>query len=124
LEQDARCLACHAIDTQTSHWDGDFIPRGQKSPSPAEGVSCEVCHGPSSLWEEKHNLPSGKWQFLSTEKKQQLGMIDVRNPTVRAELCLSCHLGNVKAGRVVTHEMFAAGHPPLPGFETQAFGQA
>ena len=32
-------------------------------------------------------------------------------------MCLSCHLGNAREGRVVTHEMYAAGHPPLPGFE-------
>ena len=38
-----------------------------------------------------------------------------------AEVCLSCHVGNAQQGKVVTHEMFAAGHPPISGFEIETF---
>src|SRR5207248_334113 len=31
---------------------------------------------------------------------------------------------NVKEGKIVTHEMYAAGHPPLPGIEIATFGDA
>src|SRR5206468_1043440 len=44
-----------------------------------------------------------------------------RDPVRRSELCLSCHLGNADEGKVLTHEMYAAGHPPLPGFDTATF---
>jgi hypothetical protein len=64
------------------------------------------------------------WRFKTPEQKQECGMNDLRDPVVRAQVCLSCHLGNVAQGKVVTHDMFAAGHPPLPGFEMETFGQA
>jgi hypothetical protein len=50
-------------------------------------------------------------------------MTMLRDPQVRAEVCLSCHIGNVEQGKVITHEMYAAGHPPLPSFELRQFGE-
>jgi hypothetical protein len=38
-------------------------------------------------------------------------------------MCLSCHLGDASHGKLVTHEMYAAGHPPLPSFEIEAFSR-
>ena len=49
-------------------------------------------------------------------------MTDLWDPVRRAETCASCHVGNHDEGKVVTHAMYAAGHPPLPGFETATFG--
>ncbi|MCH7988720.1 MAG: hypothetical protein IID46_06145, partial [Planctomycetes bacterium] len=43
------------------------------------------------------------------------------SPVARAELCASCHIGHVKQGRIVTHEMYAAGHPPLGAFEIESY---
>ena len=34
---------------------------------------------------------------------------------------MSCHIGNAAEGKVVTHGMFAAGHPPLPPIEIAQF---
>jgi hypothetical protein len=54
-------------------------------------------------------------------------MTDLWDPVKRTLLCGSCHIGsegNEKMGeprRFVTHEMYAAGHPPLPGFEVATF---
>ena len=50
-------------------------------------------------------------------------MIDVRNPVRRAEQCFSCHIGNVEEGKLVTHAMYAAGHPPLPSIEIESFAK-
>src|SRR5262249_59421636 len=41
-----------------------------------------------------------------------------------ARLCASCHVGNTAEGKVVTHAMYAAGHPPLPGVEIATFSDA
>ena len=48
-------------------------------------------------------------------------MIDVRNPIVRAEQCFGCHIGNAAEGKIITHEMYAAGHPPLPNIEIESY---
>jgi hypothetical protein len=37
---------------------------------------------------------------------------------------VSCHIGNAEEGRVITHEMYAAGHPPLPSFDMANFSDA
>ncbi len=110
---DKQCLACHANYRR----DEGVLPPGYEF-----GVTCESCHGPSSLWETPHKDPA--WRKRSAaEKEQKFGMIDVRNPVRRAQQCFSCHVGNVQEGKVVTHEMYAAGHPPLPGIEIETFSQ-
>jgi len=110
---DKQCLACHANYRR----DEDLMPPGYEF-----GVTCESCHGPSSLWETPHKDPA--WRKRSAaEKEQKYGMIDLRNPVRRAQQCFSCHVGNVQEGKVVTHEMYAAGHPPLPGIEIETFSQ-
>src|SRR5205085_7444380 len=43
------------------------------------------------------------------------------NPTNRAALCASCHVGNAAEGKFVTHAMYAAGHPLLPSLEVATF---
>src|SRR5947209_12356109 len=48
-------------------------------------------------------------------------MTDLWDPAKRTALCASCHIGNKEQGKFVTHEMYAAGHPPLPGFEVATF---
>lgn len=110
---DKQCLACHA----NYRLKEDLMPAGYEF-----GVTCESCHGPSSLWETPHKDPA--WRKRSAEEKEQkFGMIDLRNPVRRAQQCFSCHVGNVQEGKVVTHEMYAAGHPPLPGIEIETFTQ-
>src|SRR5262249_26853132 len=63
------------------------------------------------------------WRLNTPKAKFQRGMRDLRDPVVRAELCMSCHIGNVEEGKVVTHAMMAAGHPPLPPIELAAFSR-
>ena len=108
VRRDPRCLSCHAT-----------LHNGQPPPlvELALGVTCEGCHGPASGWLLSHTDPP--WRTLSSGEKQQQGMTDVRDPVIKARLCLSCHVGNASEGKVVSHEMYAAGHPPLPGVEIE-----
>lgn len=105
------CLSCHA------GWMHREEP--EKPPSFASGVACEACHGASRNWDTDHSEP--QWRKKPALDKERLGMIDVRDPVRRAELCCSCHIGSSSAGKVVTHKMYAAGHPPLPGFEVETY---
>ena len=108
------CLSCHA------NWQTG-------TPKPDErslefGVSCQSCHGPGKDYLDPHRNES--WRELTSEQKLAHGMIDVRDPLQRTTQCLSCHLGNAEQGKVLTHAMYAAGHPPLPGIEVETFCQA
>ncbi len=44
-------------------------------------------------------------------------MRDLTPARQQAQLCLDCHVGNIEKGMFVTHDMYAAGHPPLPAVE-------
>ena len=87
--------------------------------SGSEGVSCENCHGPYSGWADPHAV--APFRTLPTAQWEALGFVDLRSPAGKAEKCLSCHIGNSDEGKVVTHEMYAAGHPPLPSIEVATF---
>lgn len=93
-----KCLACHSL----------YVPADQQAQTfePADGVSCENCHGPASGWLGPHTTKD--WPH---EKSVQLGMYDTRNLEKRSAKCLTCHLGTTD--KFVDHEMIAAGHPDL-----------
>lgn len=119
VSTDARCVSCHGILVEPP-------AKVDSSYSLAEGVNCSVCHGPHKEWIYKHGSDFEEdrkaWRAMSRqEKENHWGMIDLWDPVRRAELCLSCHVGNVAEKKVVTHEFYAAGHPPLPGIEVNAF---
>lgn len=111
----AACIACH------THPAGEPAVE-EETPLVHAGIGCETCHGAGSGYFEPHM--EKRWRFLSSAEKEALGMHDLRNPVHKAENCLSCHLGDVASGKVVTHAMYAAGHPPLPAFEMESFGKA
>ena len=110
----AECLSCHCDQRPGGTDLGDFNRQ--------QGVSCESCHGPGEKYEKLHRVSA--WRKRSAAEKFELGMVDVRDPRKRTRQCLSCHLGNVEQGKILTHEMYAAGHPPLPGFEVETFAQS
>lgn len=111
--QARECVACHGAvvekqDKQHPSFDLN------------EGVSCVVCHGAHEEWVGKHSLVISRDEFRKLDratKESQFGMTDLWDPAKRARLCASCHIGNPEQGKFVTHDMYAAGHPPLPGFE-------
>ena len=110
----AACVACHTrpVEEPPVEEENEFVHAG---------ISCETCHGPGSGYFEPHMEKA--WRFLTSAEKESLGMRDLRNPLTKAANCLSCHLGEVASGRVISHEMYAAGHPPLPAFEMEAFSE-
>lgn len=123
------CLNCHAMHN-LSEINRSKVEEAKKKDvtlKVEDGVSCTGCHGPSMSvdgrggWIGPHGFPP--WRGQSPEEKFKLGMRNLRDPEVRATLCLSCHVGNAAEGKVVTHAMMAAGHPPLPPIEVTTFTQ-
>ncbi len=116
LIERVECLNCHANPTLMIK---ESIDEKSKLLL-AEGVSCEACHGASHDWVGKHFIRD--WRKEKPEDKwEKHGLVDLRDPQTRAEKCASCHIGNLKEGKFVTHRMFAAGHPPLPAFEMNRY---
>jgi hypothetical protein len=111
----ASCVACHTHPAAEP-------PLDEETDVVHAGISCETCHGAGGGYFEPHM--EKPWRFLPTAEKAALGMRDLRDPVLKAENCLSCHLGDVASGRVISHAMYAAGHPPLPAFEMETFSRA
>jgi hypothetical protein len=123
-KDDPTCLGCHGFTER----DKSLLDRPDKVI--AEGVTCVVCHGAYKNWVPEHHGSNDvevrkRWRALSRSVKEaEYGMRDLWDPASRARLCASCHVGSAAEGRVLTHEMYAAGHPPLPGFEPAKFSEA
>ncbi len=121
IAKEPSCISCHGVLVE----DKKYIH--EESFDLAEGVSCGACHGYASEWVDQHStfLQRKKWRALSRKvKENQYGMRDLWDPEKRATLCASCHIGNSAEGKVVTHAMYAAGHPPLPSVELSTFSDA
>jgi hypothetical protein len=100
------CLDCHADNVS-----GDR--RGEKFQL-TDGVGCEACHGGAENWLSTHyNVPA-----VSHADNVAAGMYPTEKVKDRANLCLSCHLGN--NDKFATHRIMAAGHPRL-SFELDTF---
>jgi len=99
------CLDCHA----------DNVPVEKRGPkfTLSDGVGCEACHGGAEKWITTH---TEKGQTHENNVAQ--GLIETEKGDVRAELCLSCHLGT--KDKFATHRIMAAGHPKLT-FEMNLF---
>jgi hypothetical protein len=99
------CLNCHANNAPAEL-------RGKRFQI-ADGVGCETCHGPASKWLGLHVTGEA-----SREENLKAGMYRTEEPTARAALCLSCHLG--ANNKFATHRIMGAGHPRL-SFELDTF---
>ncbi len=110
------CIPCHAVPVSGNIPTQSFVQSG-------EGVSCVACHGAAQDWVLRHQAVNDpEWRKLTREEKEQrYGMVDLWNPVTRATKCMSCHIGNADEQKVITHAMYAAGHPPLPSIEVAAF---
>jgi mono/diheme cytochrome c family protein/cytochrome c553 len=109
------CLRCHAT------WPVAANSPTQPPVQPSLGVSCQACHGPGQKWFLVHQLAPYAWRAVAPEAKASLGFYDVRSTAKKAELCASCHVGNIREEKFVRHEWYAGGHPPLPSFELANF---
>jgi Cytochrome c554 and c-prime len=118
VTREAACLNCHAPG---------YRVQDDQQQAKEEGVNCYACHGSfdNDKWFAAHTNPRDKWRDKTAEDKEKnYGLLAVRDPVRRAEVCASCHVGSVKEKRVLTHDMYAAGHPPLPSFEVAAYSLA
>jgi Cytochrome c554 and c-prime len=97
--ENVRCLACHVNPTLAVKSD----PHARSLH--LEGVGCEACHGNAGPWIADHT--SG---FTN-------GMSPLFVITMRAAVCVGCHVGAPAEGntplRDMNHDMIAAGHPRL-----------
>ena len=111
---EAGCLGCHSASAPEikNRRQGDAYKL-------SDGVSCENCHGPAEKWVAHFQ---SDWRAKTPTDKAALGFNDLREPLRQANKCLSCHVGNIIEGKVVTHAMYAVGHPPLPSIEVATFG--
>ena len=102
-----QCAKCHdPIGMAETNALTLTLSQGARGHSLGRGIGCETCHGPASQWIAKHYE-----QGVSREDLRELGMVDTKDVVVRAKLCAACHVGS--AEHDVTHDMLAAGHPPL-----------
>ncbi len=99
------CLDCH-VDNQPANLRGERFQL-------TDGVGCEACHGGAELWLGTH--ADRKATHAGNLAK---GMYATDDPVKRAQLCLSCHVGEKQ--RMITHRMMGAGHPRLQ-FELDTF---
>lgn len=86
------------------------------------GIDCLYCHqkGENDQWVAPHQLPD-KWRLLPPDQKEAAGLRDLVSTSKQADMCFDCHVGNRQKNMFVTHEMYAAGHPPIPSIEVQKF---
>jgi hypothetical protein len=118
LAAETGCIQCHTSNVVNELWAPECFQNGE-NPYVADGVSCQTCHGPAELWEGEHYKTT--WRAKSHAEKAEFGFNAMEDPVTRASMCTSCHIGSAERGRVITHEMYAAGHPMLSGFDMEAF---
>jgi hypothetical protein len=99
------CLDCHNDNQPASN-------RGERF-QVSDGVGCEACHGGAEQWLNSHADRS-----VTHADNVAKGMYPTNDPIKRAQLCLSCHMGEKE--RMITHRIMGAGHPRL-SFELDTF---
>jgi len=92
------CLDCHTTNISANLVEGAVDKE--------DGIQCEQCHGPASGWRAEHTMEG--WTH---EQSVSRGMIDLTRVSLRAGVCVQCHVGGAK--REVDHELIASGHPLL-----------
>lgn len=115
-----RCVSCHSVAApRGTPATADFNPKN-------EGVNCSACHGAYKEWALQHQLGDADPAWKAKNRRQkwlEFGMIDLWDPVTRSNMCTSCHIGDPQAAKVLTHDMYVAGHPPLPVIETAFFSE-
>ncbi len=106
--KDARCIACHSVPR-----DPATVPIGIL----ADGVGCELCHGPAKDWIVRHTEKQWIESYHAGKAAPLPDMNDTRGLLSRARICADCHVGSpgdaTQLARDVNHDLIAAGHPRL-----------
>lgn len=122
LKQAKQCTVCHSVPVEANVPTSYFDKPEERA---REGVTCVSCHGTSREWVVNHVAYGDPvWKNASDrERWEKFGLVNLKNPLVQAGTCISCHVGDAdpKVNRRITHEMYVAGHPPLPGIEVAMF---
>lgn len=124
------CLTCHAgilVKTKMNPLEPSALELGRpwsefvadRSAISSGSIGCEACHGRGVKYVFEHIAPD--WITYDPRAKMGKGFADLENSAIAAKVCLSCHLGDPSESKVITHEMYAAGHPPLPPFDLAKF---
>ena len=108
-----RCIACHSAPLTGSHANA---AASDVETIMADGVSCEVCHGPAEKYLAAHTMRG--WEQLGDARYEpKFGMKNTADIAARAQVCVGCHVGQPDADgnpwRDVNHDLIAAGHPRL-----------
>ncbi|MCA9212643.1 MAG: hypothetical protein KDB27_06250, partial [Planctomycetales bacterium] len=128
------CLTCHGGYSEGTNQLG-FERPGEKNKLTKKptviriGIYCFTCHQDPEVsderWRKQHtNSWRNQGQLLTPDEKTATGLHDLTSMSKQAALCMDCHVGNKQKGMFVTHEMYVAGHPPLPPFELETFCDA
>lgn len=99
------CLDCHT----------DNVAEQKRGPRFRldDGVGCESCHGGA-----EHYIAAHTDSNRLRSEVISLGLKPLDEPAVRAQVCLSCHMGDEQ--KYIHHEIMGAGHPRLT-FELDTF---
>jgi hypothetical protein len=100
------CLDCHT----------DNVPPERRGPQfqLTDGIGCEACHNGAEDWIQVHTIGDQD----AHRRNLGAGLYPLSDPVARAEVCLSCHLGDET--KFVSHRLMGAGHPRL-SFELDTF---
>ena len=113
-----RCLSCHSAPVIGSLAINAKI---DASTILADGVSCELCHGPAENYLAAHTIRAWLPKVMNDS---HFGMNKTADIAVRGQICADCHVGQPgpdgKPWRDVNHDLIAGGHPRL-SFELSAF---
>ncbi len=114
-QKDIRCVACHSVPRDPASVPGGIL---------ADGVGCEMCHGPAKHWLGRHTENVWLASYHAGRFEPLPDMNDTRSLLTRARICAGCHVGSpgdaTRATRDVDHDLIAAGHPRL-NFSMHAF---
>jgi hypothetical protein len=106
--KDSRCVACHSVPRDPATVPISIL---------ADGVGCELCHGPAKNWLARHTEKQWIEDYHSGKYSPLPDMNDTRSLLSRARICAGCHVGSPGDGtqltRDVNHDLIAAGHPRL-----------
>lgn len=98
-----RCISCHATNAPPAQRDANFVVADN-------AVGCESCHGPGEKYLDPHAAAGWTAQERGKHGTAGLrtthGLIDTTDLSLRASMCVSCHLQ-------IDKDLLDAGHPPL-----------
>lgn len=122
-----RCLTCHGVSVHDYGTGKGGVAIGKRKDlqggkyEPADGVSCDGCHGPAEKWLKPHTEKEWapkKWRELGSEKLyNELGIYYSKDAVLWASQCVRCHLA-------MDTNLLEAGHPDLVPFELSGQSQA